>query len=137
MKTSQICSFKRYRPIGNEREFINDLCMTFSGHFFTMCVPIFHKTEVLTVILRCRTCQNLDWVKSYGLRCNLSLCASSANSKKIEADKLPFLDHIWPLFCKLHTNLSQNWDSEGHFEVLNNSKPELEQKIWQKTQKRK
>ena len=31
----------------------NDSCRTLSGHFFAICVFIFHKTEVQTVILRC------------------------------------------------------------------------------------
>ena len=48
---------------------------------------IFHKTEVLTVILRCLMGLHLDWVKSYGLRCSLRLHASSANSQKIASDK--------------------------------------------------
>ena len=47
-----------------------------------LSVLIFHKTEVLMVILRCLTGLNLDWFKSYGLRCSLRLHASSANSKK-------------------------------------------------------
>jgi hypothetical protein len=64
-----------------------DLCTTFSGHFFAICVFIFHKTEVLTVILRGLTSLNLDWVKSYGLRCNLRSRASSANSTKIATEK--------------------------------------------------
>ena len=52
-----------------------------------MFLYIFHKTEVPTVILRCLTGLNLDWVKSYGLRCSLRPHASSANSKKIATDK--------------------------------------------------
>ena len=73
--------------IGNECPFINDLCMTIPGDLFAICVFIFHKTEVLTVILRCLTGLNLDWFKSYGLRCSLRLHASSANSKKKATDK--------------------------------------------------
>ena len=41
----------------NECFLINDLCTTFSGHFFAICMFIFHKTEALTVILRCLTVQ--------------------------------------------------------------------------------
>ncbi len=37
---------------------------TFSGHFFTICMFIFHKTEVLTVILRCLTGLTYDWFKT-------------------------------------------------------------------------
>ena len=76
--------------------------MTFSGHFFAICVFIFHKTEVLTVILRCLMGLNLDWVKSFGLRCSLRPHASSVNFQKITTDKQSFLDHIWPFFCHLH-----------------------------------
>ena len=55
----------------------------FFGH---VCIYL-SQTEVLTVILRCLTGLNLDWVKSYGLRCSLRPHASSANSKKIATDK--------------------------------------------------
>ena len=60
---------------------------------------IFHKTEVLTVILRGLTDLNLDWVKSYGLRCSLRHRANSANSQKIVTDKWSFLDRTWPFFA--------------------------------------
>ena len=33
--------------------------------FFAMCMFFFHKTEVLTVILRCLTGLTYDWFKSY------------------------------------------------------------------------
>ena len=71
----------------NEFSFINVLCTTIPGHFFTICVYIFHKIEVLTVILRCLMGLNLDWVKSYGLKCSLRHRASSASSQKIATDK--------------------------------------------------
>ena len=83
-------------------------CTTISGHFFTICMFIFHKTEVQTVILRCLMSLNLDWFKSYGLRCSLRPRASLANSQKISTDKWPFYDHIWPFSRQLHLNLSQN-----------------------------
>ena len=38
-----------------------------SGHFFTNYIDSFHKTEILTVILKDPTCQNLNWIKSYDL----------------------------------------------------------------------
>ena len=85
--------------IGNECPFINDRVATVSGHFFAICVFIFHKTEVQTVILRCLTGLNLNWFKSYGLRCNLRPRASSVNSQKIATDKWPFYDQIWPFFA--------------------------------------
>ena len=40
---------------------------------------------------------------------------------------LPFFDHFWPFFW-------QNWGSDGHFEVLNGSEPQLVQKLWHKMQ---
>ena len=43
--------------------------MTFSGHFFAICMLIFHKTEVLTVILRCLTGLAYDWIKHYDIKC--------------------------------------------------------------------
>ena len=45
-------------------------------------MSIFQKTEVQTVKMRCLTGLNLDWFKSYGLRCSLRPCACSANSQK-------------------------------------------------------
>ena len=101
--------------IGNECPFLNDRVTTISGHFFTNCMFIFHKTEVQTVILRCLTGLNLNWFKSYGLRCNLRPRASSVNSQKITTDKWPFYDQIWPFFCQPHGCLSQNWDSDSHW----------------------
>ena len=43
---------------------------------------IFHKTEVQTVILKCLTGLNLDWFKSYGLRCSLRLRAKFGELQK-------------------------------------------------------
>jgi hypothetical protein len=93
--------------------------MTISGHFSTNCIFIFHKNEVQTVILRCLMGLSLDWFKSYGLRCRWRPHACLANFQKIATDKWPFYYHIWPFFCQLYVYLSQNWDSDGHFEVLN------------------
>jgi hypothetical protein len=39
-------------------------------------------------------------------------------------------DHFWSFSCYLYVHLSQNWDSDGHFEVLNGSKSWLVQKLW-------
>ena len=78
----------------------NDWCRTFSGHFFAICMSIFNKTEVQTVILRCWTGLHLDWFKSYGLRYNLRLRASSANSQKIATDRWPCNDYTWPFYAK-------------------------------------
>ena len=93
--------------------------------FFAMCVNIFHKTEVLTVILRWLMGLNLDWFKSYGLRCNLRQHASSANSQKMATDIWQCNEHTWPFFANYNVYLSQNWDSDGHFEVLNKSQSDV------------
>jgi hypothetical protein len=66
---------------------------------FSSYVYLF-KTEVQTVLLRCLTGLNLDWFKSYGLRCSLRPRASLTNFQKIATDKWPFSDHIWPFFPK-------------------------------------
>ena len=41
---------------------------------------------------------------------------------KFKFQKWPFFDHLWSCFWQLHRYLSQNWDSDGHFEVLSVSK---------------
>ena len=60
---------------------------------------------------------------------------SSANSLKFETDKRTFYNHFWSFFCQLSEHLSQNWDSDGHFEVLYESKNQLVQKLWHKMRK--
>ena len=47
--------------------------------------------------------------------------------------KWPFYDHLWSLFCQLHRYISQNLDTDSHFEVLNKSKSQLDQKLQRKT----
>ena len=51
--------------VSKRMSLINDHCTTISGHFFAICMFLFHKTEVLTVILRCLTGLTYDWLKSY------------------------------------------------------------------------
>ena len=41
--------------------------------------------------------------------------------EKKYTDKLPFYIYFKPNFRHLHEYLSQNWSSDGHFEVLNGS----------------
>ena len=48
--------------------------------------------------------------------------------------KWQFYDHFWPFFGHMYDNLSQNWGSDGHFDVLNWSKFWLVQTLWHKTQ---
>ena len=47
---------------------------------------------------------------------------------------MPIYDHSWSFFCQLHKYISQNLDADGHFEVLNMSKSQLNQKLQHKTQ---
>ena len=101
---------------------LNNCYKIVSGHFFAICIFIFHKMEVQMVILSCLTGLNHNWFKSYGLRFSRRPRASSGNFWKIASDKWPFYDHIWPFFWKLHDYLWQNWDLDGHFEVLYESK---------------
>ena len=59
--------------------------------------------------------QNLNVIKSYNIKCKLVLqvCFSILEEKK--ASKMAiFLLFFW----QLHGYLSQNWDSDGQFEVL-------------------
>ena len=44
---------------------------TISGYFVGNYIYIFHKTEVMKIILRCLTCLNLNWIKRYHLNYNL------------------------------------------------------------------
>ena len=52
--------------------------MTFSGHFLAIRMIIFHKTEVLTVILTCLTGLTYYWFKSYDTNANISISFSFA-----------------------------------------------------------
>ena len=70
----------------------------FLPFFCHMCGNLY-KIAVLTVNMRCLMGLNLDWVKSYGLKCSLRHRASSVNSQKIATDKQPFFDHIWAFFA--------------------------------------
>ena len=55
-------------------------------------------------------------------------------SETKENDKWLFYNHFRPFFGQLHDYISQNWDSDSHFEVLNRSKPWLTQELWLKMQ---
>ena len=73
--------------------------MAISGHFSANCMFIFHKNQVQTVILRCLTGLNFDWLKSYGLRWRWRPRNRLANSQKKATEKCPFYYHIWPFFA--------------------------------------
>ena len=77
---------------------LNYCYTTVSGHFFAICMLMFHKTEVQTVILICSIGINLNWFKSYGIKCSLRPNATLATHKEIATDKWPFYDHFWPFF---------------------------------------
>ena len=53
------------------------------SHFFTSYINIFHKTKVQTVILRCLTSLNLNWIKSYYMN-HKRLCFSILEEKKLK-----------------------------------------------------
>ena len=44
----------------------------------------------------------------------------------------PFWDHFWSFFCQLHEYFSQNLGFDIHFDVLNVSKFQSDQKIQHK-----
>ena len=46
----------------------------------------------------------------------------------------PFYDHFWSFSCHLHKYILQSFGTDGHFEVLNVSKSQLDQKLRHKTQ---
>ena len=65
----------------------------------------------------------------YGLWCCCIVWIKTNNN-----NKWLFYDYFWPFFCQLYTHLSQNWGSDGHFDVLNRSKIWLVQRLWPKMQ---
>ena len=48
--------------------------------------------------------------------------------------KWQFYDHFRQFLCLMYVYLSQNWGSDGHFNMLNGSKFWLVQKLWHKMQ---
>ena len=45
-----------------------------------------------------------------------------------------FYNHFRQFLCLMYVYLSQNWSSDGHFDMLNGSKFWLVQKLWHKMQ---
>ena len=72
--------------------------MTISGHSIANYINIFHKTEVLTVILRCLMSQYLNWIISYDINYKLfwQLCFSILEEKK--ASKMAIFWPLWSFF---------------------------------------
>ena len=59
---------------------MNGSCTTISGHFLAICMFIFHKTEIQTVILRCLTIINLNCYKSYDTKHKNAKNAKNTNA---------------------------------------------------------
>ena len=60
-KVSKLCFKTKMTKVGVGR------FTSISGHFFANYINSFHKIEVLTVILKGLSCQNLKWIKSYDI----------------------------------------------------------------------
>jgi hypothetical protein len=60
-------------------QLIDGRFMTIFGHFFANFIYIFHKTEVQTVIFRCLTGLDLNWIKSYDTKCKQTLKCEKHN----------------------------------------------------------
>jgi hypothetical protein len=74
------------------------------------------------------------WIKIYVInyKCFWQGCFSILDEKKLKmlVSKMAI---FWPfviIFWQLHRYISQNWDSDGYFEVLSVSKSKLDQKLW-------
>ena len=94
--------------------------------FFANYIYIFHKTESQMINLRCLPNLNHNWLRamiSFSVKCVFQFCKKKRSFKNC---------HFWPflvIFWLLHRYLSQNWDSDGHFEVLSVYKSYLDQKL--------
>ena len=65
------------------------------------------------------------------LSASISYILNSVSKRKWQNKWLVY-HHFWPFFCLLYVYLSRNWSSDGHFDVLNWSKPSLIQRLWHK-----
>ena len=63
--TTVFFNFGRKKKLNSS--FKNGHFSTISGHFFAIYISIFHKTEILAVILMCLGCPNLNLIKSYDM----------------------------------------------------------------------
>ena len=87
-------------------------------------------------------CQGPCYINFHVMKCNITvsdLYRLPPNYTPIQYKRYylwvwPFYDHFWSFFGKLHEYLSQNLVTGGHFEVLNLSKSQLDQKLQQKTE---
>ena len=85
-----------------ETTFWADHVTTISGHSIANYINIFPKTKVLTVILRCLTSLNLNWIKSDHINHTKKLCFSILLEKnwKFKFKKWPFLTICGHFFGK-------------------------------------
>ena len=67
------------------------------------------------------------------LCCKVQISYVKTDRKWMSLYKWPLYNLFWPFFCHMHVRLSQNWGSDGHFEVLNRSYLWLVQNLWPKT----
>ena len=114
-------------------QFINGHFMTISGHFFVNYMNIFHKTEISTVILRCLTYLNLNWIKSYNIKYKFShfwfFCKLTELTKTDEYMKLYFSAFSWIFLDRIIVQAP----SMCHFKCLGMRNLENDIKICQNT----
>ena len=67
-------------------------------HFFANYISSFHKSEVLTVILKDPTCQNLCWIKSHNIKHNCFLFLLFSICKKKNGDIQLMNSHFLTIF---------------------------------------
>ena len=92
--------------------------------------------DLISQVTRCFCQHILFTVLVFELFLNVSQCCPKVYSEK-QTDNFcvwPFYNHFWPLFCQLHKYLSQNLDSDSHFEELNMCKSQLDQILGHKSQ---
>ena len=96
--------------------------------FRQLIIPPYYIEDCINTLIRFRTVRKCLMVHSK--KC----CFVKSVYKWMFLYKWSFYDLFWPFFCKMYDHLSQNWGSDGHFEVLNRSYLSLVQKLWHKTQ---
>ena len=69
LQTFQICKIIDIKTDPKWMLLVYDCYTTVSGHFFAICVFIFHKIQVQTVSLRCLTDLNPNLFKSFDTKC--------------------------------------------------------------------
>ena len=117
-------------------QLINGHFMTISGHFFVNYMNIFHKTEISTVILRCLTYLNLNWIKSYNIKHKFFhfcfFCKLTELTKTDEYMKPYFPAFLWIFLDRIIVQAP----SICHFKGLGMRNLEYEIRICQKTHAR-